>query len=145
MATDITAAVVAPHQIVHLESKPTIPIETATMVAFGDANDAHYFCALLNSSPARLVIDSYASKSTGSFGAPHILQHVAIPRLDPSTSMFANLSSLSHRAHQFAAKGKDAENELLQVEEEIDRKAAELWGITTEDLAEIQRSLNELE
>lgn len=114
------------------------------MVAFGDANDAHYFCALLNSSPARLVINSYASKSTGSFGAPHVLQHVAIPRLDPSTSMFANLSSLSQGAHQLAALGKGSEKELHQVEEDIDHKAAELWSLTDAELKDIQAALREI-
>ena len=144
VATDITAAVVAPHQIVHLESKPIIPIETATMVALSTANDAHYLCALLNSSPSRLVIDSYASKSTGSFGSPHILQHVAIPCLNPSTTTFTNLSALSQRAHQLAAFGESSEKELRDVEEEIDRKAAELWGLTEEELKEVQTSLEEI-
>ena len=144
VATDIRAAVIGPHHISSLGSKPTIPIETATMVAFGDVNDAHYFCALLNSSPARLVIDSYASKSTGSFGAPHILQHVAIPRLGPSTRMFANLSSLSQDAHKLATRYEDAIDELLKVEEEIDHMVAKLWGLTDEELKDIQVSLKEI-
>jgi hypothetical protein len=40
-----------------------------------------------------------------------------------------------------AAGNKQA---LKAVEDEVDQVAAELWGITDEELAEIQRSMEEL-
>ncbi|RLC57824.1 MAG: hypothetical protein DRI80_14530, partial [Chloroflexota bacterium] len=58
------------------------------------------------------------------------------------------LADLSLRAHELApaAYGGDgaAQAELRHVEEEIDCAAAELWGLTGEELAEIRRSLEEL-
>ena len=39
---------------------------------------------------------------------------------------------------------EQTEAELRQVEEEIDRLAAQLWGITEEELEEIRRALTEL-
>jgi len=62
---------------------------------------------------------------------------------DQTEALHQSLASLSKKAHQLAAEGNDTRKELLQVEEEIDRKAAELWGITAEELAEIRRSLDE--
>jgi hypothetical protein len=50
---------------------------------------------------------------------------------------------LSQRAHELAAAGD--KKGLKAVEDEVDRAAAELWGITAEELAEIRRSLEELQ
>jgi len=58
------------------------------------------------------------------------------------------LASLSRRAHELApaayAGDEAAQAELRRVEDEVDRAAAELWGLTTEELDEIRRSLEEL-
>lgn len=51
-------------------------------------------------------------------------------------------AALPQRAHELAAAGD--EERLREVEEEIDEKAAELWGITEGELREIRRSLAEL-
>jgi hypothetical protein len=61
-----------------------------------------------------------------------------------STRMFTNLSSLSQDAHKLATKYEDAIDELLKVEEEIDHKVAEHWGLTDEELKDIQASLKEI-
>ena len=76
------------------------------------------------------------------FGSTHLLDHIAIPHYDPHNSLHQELSALSQGAHDLAAKGE--KEALKRVEEEIDRKAAELWGITDKELAEIKRSLAEL-
>jgi len=57
-------------------------------------------------------------------------------------SLTQRLAELSQQAHELAAAG-DTEA-LKAVEDEVDRAAAELWGITAEELAEIRRSLEEL-
>jgi DNA anti-recombination protein RmuC len=60
----------------------------------------------------------------------------------PTNLTHQQLARLSQRAHELAAAGD--EQALKAVEDEVDRAAAELWGITDEELAEIQRSLEEL-
>ena len=55
-----------------------------------------------------------------------------------------HFESTASRAHQLAARGKEGEEELHQVEEEIDRLVAQLWGLTEEELEEIKRALAEL-
>ena len=57
---------------------------------------------------------------------------------------FINLLLLSQQAHQLAALGESSEKELHNVEQEIDRKAAELWGLTGEELKDIQAALREI-
>jgi hypothetical protein len=100
---------------------------------------AHYVCALLNSSPARAFVRSFSSAGRG-FGAPSIMSHIALPEYDTSSPLHCALSSLSQKAHQLAALGKDSEKELRRVEEEIDRKAAELWELSGEELERVQLS-----
>jgi hypothetical protein len=120
--------------------KCVVPDHTLVMVATKTADEAHYLAAVLNASPSVMLVWGYISLHP----SPHVLEHIAIPRFDRSDTLHRSLSSLSQRAHQLAAKGKDAGNELLQVEEEIDRKAAELWGLTDEELKDIQASLKEI-
>ena len=155
VGTDITACVIGEKEDIFLNKKIIIPIETVTMVPFEKQEEAHFFCAALNSSQARIVIKTYSSQSTGSFGSPHISEHVAIPRFNRSNSLHQDLSALSLQAHRLAAlrsvepseppaekKGKGLF--LKEIEEEIDKKAAQLWVISEEELLEIKRSLKEL-
>ncbi|MBI2853775.1 MAG: hypothetical protein HYX87_02500 [Chloroflexi bacterium] len=123
-----------------------IPEHNASFVPFTDEAEAHFFCSLLGSAPANVVVRARTPGGGGGLASPSILQHVAIPRFDGSDALHQSLASLSRRAHHLAAQGrKDALNELRPVEEEIDRKAAELWGITPEELTEIRRSPDEPE
>jgi len=78
------------------------------------------------------------------FSQPNILEHLCIPRFDPQNPLHQSLASLSRRAHELVAQGKASQEELRRVQEEIDHKAAELWGLSEEELEEIKRSLAEI-
>lgn len=67
--------------------------------------------------------------------SPPVLEHIAIPRFDPANGLHLRLAALSQRAHALAAAGDT--DALAAVEEEVDQAAAELWGITAEELAEL--------
>jgi hypothetical protein len=73
---------------------------------------------------------------------PHILEHIRIPRFDPSNSSHRDLAALSMEAHE-AAKAGD-ERRLRAIEAEIDRQAAQLWGLSEDELQEIRQNLHEL-
>jgi len=120
------------------DGKATIPDHTLILVACTDAREAHYLCAYLNSSAARLAVQSYIVLHPD----PHILDHVRIPKFDPANPAHARLAELSQHAHEAAMRG--AAGELRCIEAEIDQQAAKLWGLTDRELAEIQRSLREL-
>jgi SAM-dependent methyltransferase len=125
-----------------------IPQETISLVACTSKEEAHYIAALVNSTPFQFAAYSYSQAGGKSFGSPHILENIWIPHFDVTKTLCTTLSQLSQRAHELApmayAGDKDARDELKQVEAEIDRAAAQLWGLTDEELREIQASLREL-
>jgi len=77
----------------------------------------------LNSSPSVLLPLGYTTDIT-----THIITVIAIPRFETGNPLHQALASFSQRAHKLAAQGESSEKELHDVEEEIDCKAAELWG-----------------
>jgi hypothetical protein len=118
--------------------KLVLPFE-AIIIPLDHEQEAHYVCAMINSSPARIIIRSYIVLHPDT----HVLQHVNIPRFDAGNHIHTRLVVLSQRAHQLAEAGD--EPGLAAVEAQVDEAARELWGITDRELKEIQRSLQELE
>jgi len=91
----IEAAVVSLH-----EGKPIVPQETVTLVECPSANEAHYICALVNSSPFQFAAISYSQEGGKSMGSMHILEHIRIPRFDPNDPVHLRLAELSEQAHE---------------------------------------------
>jgi hypothetical protein len=133
----IEAAVVGLH-----EGKPIVPQETVTLVECSSANEAHYICALVNSSPFQFAAISYSQEGGKSMGSMHILEHIRIPRFDRKNPVHLRLAELSKQAHEAAKVGD--ETRLREIEAEIDRQAAKLWGLSDDELRDIQQSLAEL-
>lgn len=72
----------------------------------------------------------------------HVMKHVAVPSYDPTNSTHVQLAALSQQAH--AAAATDDAPRIKAIESEIDRLAAQLWGLSDAELREIQESLAEL-
>lgn len=81
-----------------------------------------------------------------SFGIPSILENVRVPHFGSANSTHRRLAGLSRQAHQAAETSEVSETSkvLPKIEAEIDQLAAELWGLTDEELEDIQRSLEAL-
>ena len=139
MASDMVATVLT-FLDTPFGKKPAIPTDTTSLIACNTSEEAHFLCALLNSAPARTYISSFSSAGRG-FGAPSIITHMSLPGFDSTNTAHRRLAALSAKAHQLAAQGEGGEAELRRVETEIDRLAAQLWGITTKELAEIHQAL----
>jgi hypothetical protein len=120
------------------DGKVIVPDQTAYLVAFDDSDPAYFFCAILNSAIVRLIYAMYSYKHV----SMDFVRHIRIPRFDPSNLVHRRLAALSEGAHEAAKAGE--ERRLRQIEAEIDHEAANLWGLTDEELREIQRSLAEL-
>jgi hypothetical protein len=118
--------------------KPVIPDHTCVFVDFNRREEAHFVCAAINSSPARLAIRNYIVLHPD----PHVLDNISIPRFSSKEIVHIQLAKLSQTAHEAVAK-KDS-LALKKAEEEIDRCAARLWGLSEQELAEIKRSLEEM-
>jgi methylase of polypeptide subunit release factors len=138
IASYLTAAVVGSS-----DGKVIVPQHIVTLVACDSEEEAHYLCALINSSLANFAAKAYSQEGGKSFGDPHILENIRIPRFDPNNPVHCRLADLSKEAHQ-AARREDAE-ELQKIEAQIDREAASLWRLTDSELKAIQSALAELE
>jgi SAM-dependent methyltransferase len=136
VANDVNAAVVHTGDCGGAR-KTVVPDHTCILVDCGSRDEAHYVCAVLNSSPARLSIQQYIVLHPD----PHVLENIKVPRFVPKNRIHEKLAELSQQAHAAAAKGKD--EEVKGIEAEVDKWAAKLWGLTGEELAEILASLEE--
>ena len=140
MGTRMEAAVLQEVDDPLVGKKPLMHKETVVYVPCESRQEAHYLCAVLNSTITNFTAKSYSVGK--SFGSPHLLEQVNISRFDPGNPIHTRLAALSQQAHQLAAAGDEAG--LAAVEAQVDEAAAELWGITDRELKEIWRSLEEL-
>jgi hypothetical protein len=69
------------------------------------------------------------------------VKRVAVPQFAKRLGHQKRLAELSDKAHRLKVGGK--EKELAEVERKIDEAAAELWGITPNELGQIQKALKE--
>ena len=144
MASDLEAVVLSRVET-PIGEKDVIPTDTTSLIPFTSEEEAHYVCAILNSSPVRFCVRSYSSAGRG-FGAPSIVKHFGIPKYEQSNEGHRELSELSKKAHGLAKryyeqKDLEAREELKEVEEEVDRAVAGLYGITDEELTEVRKAL----
>jgi hypothetical protein len=107
--------------------------------------EAFYLASVLNSAPITLAVWAY---SISIQQTTHITDKIAVPHFDAQNSTYTRLAALSQVAHQVApaayAGDVAAQAELAQVEAEIDRAAARLWGLTEAELDGLRQALEEL-
>jgi SAM-dependent methyltransferase len=160
--------------------KPVMPDHKLMLVDCNSQSEAHYICALLNSSIITAVVQAYAVSIQMD---PHILDHIRIPCYDPNNPVHRRLAELSMQAHQLmggvpSSGGLSVEQakaaiqcieqrrrrggllqqtadeiisalpvvqpgiaQLEAIEAEIDQLAAQVWGLTAQELEAIRQSL----
>ena len=121
------------------DDKPAIADHTLITVECSSGPEAFYVSGLLNSAPSKMAVQAYIVLHPD----PHILDHIRIPKYDPADPVHRALAEASQEAHEAAAQGD--EPRLREIEDKVDTLAGELWGLTDKELAEIHRSLVELE
>jgi SAM-dependent methyltransferase len=137
----LTCAVVG-KMTVDGKRKPVLPDHKVMFVPLESEVEAYYVCALLNSAVSAFLVKSYGIETQTS---THILEHVRLPRFDPTSKPHIALSKLGRQAHELAAKA-DARSlkHLADLETEIDALAAKTWSISDRELREIRASLRDL-
>ncbi|MBN2543372.1 N-6 DNA methylase [bacterium] len=124
---------VAPAVISRNEFGLILPEHHVMFVSFDEPKEAHFIAAMLGSSPACLTSWAY----TTSYGkSTHLMEHIAIPKFNPSIEAHLKLAELSEKCHEAAKAGDD--EAIKEYEAEIDKLAAKIWGITDEELKAIQ-------
>ena len=125
MAGDLVAAVISQAKT-YFGWKTIIPTDTTSIFATKAKNEAHYLCAIVNSTPVRKFIKSYSSAGRG-FGAPSVMEHVGMPKFEGEKEAHKKLCELSKRLHGFRLKG--ANEKIEELEGEVDRAVCGLFGL----------------
>jgi hypothetical protein len=125
------------------DDKPIIPQETITLVECTIGEEAHYIASLVNSSVFQYAATSYSQAGGKSMGSMHVLENIRVPKFNTKDKVHLELAGLSEEAHTATTLGE--EDTVVLVEGSIDELAAQIWGLTAEELKEIQDSLAELE
>jgi len=107
-------------------------------ISLEDENEAHYLCALLNSSLVRYTISSFM---IGTQIAPHVISRVKLPKFDETNPIHVHLSNFSKEAHRTKLLNDD--DLISQTELEIDSLASKIWDLSSEELTDVQESLKE--
>lgn len=139
VGTQINATVVTTLKDQLIDEKIPLPDYTCVYVPLSNEDEAHYLCAILNSTISR-VVTSYVHLHPD----PHVLEHLYVPRYDKTDGVHSKLAELSITAHEIMGRSGD-EKKLATVEEEIDRLVAQLYGISDAELKEIKKCLAMLE
>lgn len=131
MGTDILPAVV--HEF---QSEIVLPEHHVMFVSFGESLEAYFLAGVLSSAPSRSVVVAYTTLTGIS---THVLENVFVPTFNPNNTLHLRIAYLSERCHDAAAIGD--EDTVAALESEIDEAAAQLWGITDDELKAIQDAL----
>jgi len=116
--------------------KIVTPDQTSQFIPFGDLREANYVCSLMNSSLANFIAKSYCTDITTRI----VNNGLNIPKYDYLNTIHNDLSYLSQQCHDKVSDGID----VTDLEEQIDELAAEMWGLTKQELKDIKESLEEL-
>jgi len=125
MTNDIIATVISQLKT-PFGYKTIIPLETTAFIPTDNESEAHYLCAIINSTPVREFIKSFSSAGRG-FGTPSVMEHVGIPKFDPKNPLHQKLAEISKQCHQLKVEGKDSE--IAKLEQENDNLVKQLFQI----------------
>lgn len=124
------------------DGKIILPENNVTFIGCSSWEESHFICALLNSTPGDFTARSFYATGGGGIARPAVLTRMRIPKFNPADKVHQELAGLSENAHHAAATGDDAG--LKGLEQRIDELASQIWGLTGEELKEIQASLEDL-
>ena len=141
IGSKITACVISLVKDKILGERIILPSENTTFVPTESENEAHFICSILNSSIVDLMICGISGGSGfTSFGTPKIIENtIRIPKFEVHNAIHSKLAELSKKAHEIASK--EEEEELREVEEEIDRQVARLFGLSEEEMGDVNDAL----
>jgi hypothetical protein len=104
--------------------KTAISTDTTSLFAVDDEREAHYLCGLLNSDVVDQYIRSFSSAGRG-FGAPSVMNHLAIPQFSSDNKVHVKIAELSQKSQNLVAQGKDIET----LQDELNKGVERLWNI----------------
>jgi len=118
------AAVVLSRLRTQFGLKTVISTDTTSFFSVEDEKEAHYLCGILNSDVVDEYIRSFSSAGRG-FGAPSVMNNLAIPKFTDHNKIHIRISELSQKAHALVAQGKEIE----KLQEDLNDAVETLWNI----------------
>jgi hypothetical protein len=109
-----------------LGRRPVIPQETCVMIACDSLEEAHYLCAVLNSSLVNYIVQSHSVRGGKGFGTPSMLTYLNLRRFDHLNTVHQELANCSKAAHREISP---------EIETRINRLVAELYGLNADKTA----------
>jgi hypothetical protein len=119
----MNAAVATPVDDPFLGRRPVVPQETCVIIACESVEEAHYLCAVLNSSLVNYLVQSHSVQGGKGFGTPNMLEYLNLRRFDPLNTVHKELANCSEAAHQEVNS---------KIEIRINHMIAELYGLDAE-------------
>ncbi|MFX0067191.1 MAG: class I SAM-dependent DNA methyltransferase, partial [Candidatus Hermodarchaeota archaeon] len=137
MGNKLAACVVSRINDEYLGEKLVLPDTALAFTPTTSEEEAHYVCAIMNSSIVDMIIRSIAGGSK-SFATPKIIEDtIKIQRFDQNNEIHKKLGELSKQAHLLTLK----ETDLTEVEKEIDELVAKLYNISENDQKAVKETL----
>jgi hypothetical protein len=106
--------------------KSAVSTDTTSLFALDNAEEAHCLCGILNSALVDAYIRSFSSAGRG-FGAPSVMEKLAIPKFNAKNKIQIAIAALSKEAHEAVERGKPID----RIQPEINREVEELWNISS--------------
>ena len=104
--------------------KTAISTDTTSLFSVEDEEAAHYLCGILNSKVVDEYIRSFSSAGRG-FGAPSVMNNLAIPKFSSNNKIHMKIVELSQKAHGLVAQGK----EIGKLRDDLNEAVERLWNI----------------
>jgi len=131
----INAAVVEPVEDPLLGPRVVIPQETCVLIPCDSPAEAHYVCAVLNSSVVDFLVTAHSVCGGKGFGTPGMLDFVKLRRFDPGDPLHQELAACSRQAHRMVAEAVAVD----PVQHRIDELTGRLWGWEASELRDISQ------
>ena len=115
------------------------PEHHVMFIAVKSADEAHYICAMMNSTPVQLLVAGYTT-NTGI--STHVADLVHVPSFDVANVDHIELSKLSRQCHSVVEA--DDISKLSALTDQIDHVAAKIWKISKAEIISAKQAMNEL-
>lgn len=122
MGKRLEAAVISSQTDKELGKKILIPDNVLSFIPFKELEEAHYVCAIMNSSLNSFLLNQFSVSGAKSYGTPSILNYLNIKKYNQSP-IHEKLSKLSKILHLETKKDKNS------IEKQIDDLIFELYQI----------------
>ena len=119
------------------EQRAMLPDHKLMLVPCLSQHEADFLLGILNSSPSVLTVQSYVISTSTS---THVLSNVAVPQFAKTDIIHTRLAEISRQCH--VATQNSQEDVITELETEIDKLAAKIWGITDAELKAIREALS---